>query len=195
MNLPWPNVACCLLWGFKKFKQLQRELCLDPSWPVCQLGFRESILVLDPNHRWHDYSADTVAWKANSWQRHPWHAETWWEPLLWANGQLYWLSSHSGLLSQSVFSLPRGKKIKEKKVGGLVCFIKVPSVCLHEGSSPPSVCWHHTEFCPLPWLLSEPRRHGQVSRWHRGKLGFLSGELSFHVMKYRFFNSITGTIT
>ncbi len=42
---------------------------------------------------------------------------------------------HSSLLSLTVF---HGQE--KKKVGGLVCFIKVPSVCLHEGSSPPSVC-------------------------------------------------------
>lgn len=65
--------------------------CLNSSWSVCLLGLR-SILGLVPNHRWY-CSAVTVAWKANSWQRHPWHAETRWEPLLWANGQLHWLSS------------------------------------------------------------------------------------------------------
>lgn len=54
-----------------------------------------------------------------------------------------------------------GRRKKKKKVGGLVYFIKVPSVCLHEGSSPPSVCWHYTELRPLLWLLSDE----QVLPW------------------------------
>lgn len=82
-----------------------------------------------------------------------------------ATGQLHWLSSLRPL--QSDFAL------------GLACFIKVPSVCLHEGSSPPSVCWHHTEFCPLLWLLSEPWRQRQTSRCRHGELGILKGKLSF----------------
>lgn len=76
------------------------------------------------------------------------------------------------------YSLPGGKK----KVGGLVSFIKVPSVCLHEGSSPPSVCWHHTEFCPPLRLLSEPGRQGQTRRCHHSKLGFLRGKTKLYLI-------------
>lgn len=67
------------------------------------------------------------------------------------------------------YSLPGGRE----RVGRLVSFIKVPSACLHEGSLPPSVCWHHTGFCPLLPLLSEP---GRQSRCHHSKLGFLRGK-------------------
>lgn len=164
---------CCEAWI--NIKQWQK---------VCLFGLRESILGLVLYHRWY-CSADTVAWKANSWQRHPWHAETWGEPLLYCVWQMDNSIGpvHSGLLSLTV-------------VGGLVCFIKVPSASLHEGYSQPSVCWHHTEFCPLRWLVPEPGRQGQTSRCYYGELGFLRGKLSFLLIQmFGFFNSITRMIT
>lgn len=113
-------------------------------------------------------SADTEAWKANSWQRHPWHAERRREPLFHYEGKRTDpLPSLTPASSVGLFIIA---KRKNKEVGGLVCFIKVPSVCLHEGSSPPSVCWHHSKLCPLLRLLSEPGRQGQASRCDHSQL-------------------------
>lgn len=57
-------------------------------------------------------------------------------------------------LQSDCFSWPRAKQNAEQRVG---C-IKVPSVCLDESSSPPSVCVDITPSCVLycKWLLFEP---------------------------------------
>lgn len=102
--------------------------------------------------------------------RHPWHAETCWEPLLLENGWLLWFSWHPGLLTHFTFFMAKRKK----KVDGLVLFYQ-GTICIwvHEGCAPPCACWHHTELCPLQWLLSEPRRQSQTSRWLVVNLDFL----------------------
>lgn len=64
------------------------------------IGVRRKDSGLVHNHRWY-CSADTVAWNANSWQRYPWHAEKWWEPLLYCVWQMNNSigSVHSGVLT------------------------------------------------------------------------------------------------
>lgn len=79
------------------------------------------------------------------------------------------LSSHKPTLFLFLWS--RGKKIVDEQVR----FIKVPTVCVHKGLfTTICVCWHHTEFCPLPG------RQRQTSRCHHGELAFLRRERERH---------------
>lgn len=127
------------------------------------------ILGLVPKHRWY-CTADTVTWKANSWQRHPRHAATRWESLFCHVGK--WTTPRACFAqASSVWHLFPQARLK-RRVVALVWSIKVPSVCLHEGSSTPSVCWHHTHLRPLLWLPSGFGRQGQTSGCHHRNWAF-----------------------